>query len=78
MEMCQVRWDFTAYTNRPWIEVPLKASGAIWFPDKIEFDAARDRYKMSFATKWKVKPAVTVLYVSRKDLSEQFEKLTKP
>ena len=76
--MRQVRFDFTAYTNRPWIEVPLKASGAIWFPDQVEFDAAHDRYKMSFATKWKVKPAVSVLYVNVKDLNKQFGKITKP
>ena len=74
----QIRFDFTSYTNRPWINVPLiEEGGALWFPDKVEFDAAHERYKMSYATTWKVKPAVTVLYVNVNDLNEQFDKIAK-
>ena len=79
LENRQIRFDFTTYTNRPWINVPLiEEGGALWFPDQVEFDTAHDRYKMSYATKWKVKPAVTVLYVNVKDLNEQFDKISKP
>ena len=45
-----VGWDFTAYTNKSWIDLPLKTSSSIAFPDKIELDATGDRYKMSFFT----------------------------
>lgn len=76
--MSSVGWDFTAYTNKSWIDFPLKTSGSIAFPDKIELDAKGDRYKMSFFTSWKIESAVTILYISRKDLSEQFDKIGKP
>lgn len=76
--MSSVGWDFTAYTNKSSIHLPLKTSGSIAFPEKIELDATGDRYKMSFFTSWKIESVVTVLYVSRKDLSEQFDKITKP
>ena len=72
--MSAVGWDFTAFADRGWIELPLKASSALAFPDKVEFDEQGDRYKLSFFTSWKIESAVTVLYVSRKDLTEQFEK----
>ncbi len=72
-----VGWDFTAHTNKPWIDIPLKTSGSIAFPDTIEL-ATGDRYKMSFFTRWEMKNATTVLYVSRKDLSEQFDKIAMP
>jgi len=70
-------WDFTAYTNKSWIDLSL-TEDSIGFPDKIELDATGDRYKMSFFTSWKIESAASVLYVSRKDLSDRFDKITKP
>jgi hypothetical protein len=76
--MSSVSWDFTAYTNKAWIDLPLKTSGSIAFPEKIEFDEAGDCYRLSFFTSWKIQSAATILYVSRKDLLEQFDKIPKP
>ena len=70
-----VSWDFTSSTSRSWIDLPLKTSGSIAFPDKIEFDVKGDRYKMSYFANWKIESVVTVLYVSRKDLKEQFDRV---
>lgn len=76
--MISVGWDFSTYTNRSRVDLPLKTSGSIAFPEKIEFDSTGDRYKMSFLTSSKIESAVTILYISRKDLSEQFDKISKP
>ncbi len=76
--MSQVGWDYTAYAKKPSIELPLKTAGSIAFPETIEFDAKTDRFKLSFYTSWKIESAATRLYLSRKDLSEQFDKLAKP
>jgi hypothetical protein len=78
LRQSSVGWDFTAFTNKAWIVLPLQTSGSIAFPDKIEFDYTTSRYKLSFFTSWKIESAVTVLYVSRKDLREQFDKVSKP
>lgn len=72
--MAPVMWDFTAYADKPWIDLPIKTSGFITFPDRIEFDEKSDRYKLSFHTDWKIESVATVLYINRKDLNEQFDK----
>lgn len=76
--LSSVVWDFTAYAKKSLIRLPLKTSGSIEFPENIEFDEKTDRFKMSFFTSWKIASAVTSLYVSRKDLIEQFVKIAKP
>lgn len=72
--MSSVGWDLTPCASKSWVDLPLKASGALAFPDKIEYDEQRDSYKLSFFTSWKIESVVTVLYVNRKDLIEQFNK----
>jgi hypothetical protein len=76
--LSQIGWDFTEYAKKPSIELPLRAPSAIAFPEKIELDANSDRYRMSFFTSWGVESAATRLYVSQKDLTEQFDKILKP
>lgn len=77
LKTASVGWDFTGYAKKPSIALPLKASGSIAFPDKMELDAATDRYKISFFTSWEVESAVTRLYLSRTELTAQFDKDSK-
>jgi hypothetical protein len=76
--MSSVSWDFTSYSEKSLIEVPLKALSFIAFPEKIELDATGDRFKLSLFTSWKIESVETRLYVSRQDLTEQFDKISKP
>jgi hypothetical protein len=78
LQMSQVGWDYTAYAQKPSIELPLKTAGSIAFPEAIDFDAKGDRFKLSFYTSWKIESAATRLFLSRKELIEQFDKLAKP
>ena len=78
LQTASVGWDFTSYVKKSSIDLPLKTSGSIAFPEKIELDATADRFQLSFFTTWKIESAATRLYVSRKDLTEQFDKLSKP
>lgn len=68
----QVGWDFSPLADQPWADIPLRTGGSITFPDKVEFDAASGRYKLSFMSVLKIDPAVTVLWVRKKDLMAEF------
>ena len=68
-----VGWDFRPYANEPHIEVPLKTSGSIAFPDRVEYDQKTARYKLEFFSSWEIEGAVTRLFVSRQDLLDAFE-----
>ena len=78
LRTASVGWDFTGFAKKSSIDLPLKTSGSIAFPEKIELDATADRFKLSFFTTWEIESAATRLYLSRKDLKEQFDKLSKP
>jgi hypothetical protein len=69
-----VSWDFTAFAQRPYIEQPLKTSGSLMFPDRIEYDNRTGRYELRHASDWsdKFPGAETVLYIRRADLIEAF------
>lgn len=45
-----VDWDYRSYTNKPFAELPLKTSGSVNHPDKMELEAGKHRYKVSFNT----------------------------
>lgn len=72
-----VVWDFTSYVNKSSIELPLRTSGSIAFPDRIEYEEKADRFKMGFFSSWNIPSAETSLYLRRKDLIEQFEKIVQ-
>ena len=69
-----VAWDFTAYRDKPRIELPLKTSGSIAFPDRIVYEAKSQRYKLRFFSKLKIESAETTLYIPRADLLAAFGK----
>lgn len=68
-----VAWDFTPYRDQPHIELPLKTSGSIAFPDRIEYEAKSKRYKLRFFSNLKIESAETILYLPRADLLAAFE-----
>jgi hypothetical protein len=72
LSIAQVAWDFTPYTERPYIEQPLRTSGSIAFPERITYDAASSRYELRYLSSWGVPSAETVLYVDRGDLIAAF------
>jgi hypothetical protein len=67
-----VSWNFTDLANQPWADIPLRTSGCIVFPDKVEFDRATRRYKLSFLSAWQIDSAQTILWINQKDLAAQF------
>lgn len=69
-----VAWDFTPYRDKPHIELPLRTSGAIAFPDRIEYETKSERYKLRCFSKLKIESAETVLYIPRADLLAAFGK----
>lgn len=68
----QMSWDFSALADQVRADIPLTTGGSIVFPDKVEFDAASQRYKLSFMSSWQIDSAITVLWVRKKDLSAEF------
>jgi hypothetical protein len=69
-----VGWDFTAFAQRPYIEQPLKTTGSLMFPDRIEYDNRTERYELRHASRssGRFPGAETVLYIRRADLIEAF------
>ena len=67
-----VGWDFTLFAHRPYIEQPLQTTGSIVFPDDIEYESDRGRYRLRYLSSWGVPSAETVLYVDRADLTAAF------
>ena len=68
-----VAWDFTPYRDKPHIALPLKTSGSIAFPDRIEYEPKSKRYKLRFFSDLKIESAETILYIPRADLLAAFE-----
>lgn len=69
-----VGWDFTPFAQRPYIEQPLKTTGSLMFPDRIEYDNRTERYELRHASRssGRFPGAETVLYIRRVDLIEAF------
>lgn len=67
-------WDFTSFAARPYIDLPLRTSGAVAFPDRVVYDADAGRYALHFFSSLGVTSAETVLYIARSDLVDAFAK----
>jgi hypothetical protein len=70
-----VGWDFTPYATRDYIEQPLRTSGSIAFPERVEYRPERGTYELRYLTSWGVPSAEMVLYTSRSDLLGAFATL---
>lgn len=68
----QVSWNFTGAEKQPYLEQPLRTSGSIVFPDRIEYDQQHDRYILRYLSSWAVPSAEVVLYIARGDLRDVF------
>ena len=63
-----VAWDFKSLADQDYVEFPLKTSGSLLYPDKIERSDENDRLILSFNSGWKIAGVETVLIVSLADL----------
>ena len=72
LHVSPVGWDFREYGRRPYIEQPLRTSGSIAFPERIEYDSRARRYRLRYFSSWDVSTAATVLYIRRADLVAAF------
>jgi hypothetical protein len=72
LSMASVGWDFTQFAQRPYIEQPLRTSGSIAFPDHVEYESDRGRYRLRYFSSWGIPTAETVLYIDRADLTAAF------
>jgi len=67
-----VAWDFTSFASRPYIDLPLRTTASIAFPDKVVFDATADQYELHFFSVYAAPTAETVLFIKRTDLLDAF------
>ena len=63
-----VGWNFNPLADQDYIEFPLKTSGSLLWPDKIERSDEKGRLILSFNSGWKIAGVETVLIVSLADL----------
>ena len=72
-----VGWDFSTLEKHAYAGVPLRTSGSLVFPDKIEWDDKRQRYSLGFMTKLGIVSASTTLFIERSDLEAAFKESEK-
>ncbi|MCF7730656.1 MAG: hypothetical protein K9N23_03170 [Akkermansiaceae bacterium] len=63
-----VAWNFKSLAGQEYVDFPLKTSGSLLFPDKIERNDEKGRLILSFNSGWKIAGVETVLIVSLADL----------
>lgn len=68
LSLASVAWDFTGFAQRPYIEQPLRTSGSIVLPDRIDYQSGTGQYELRYLSSWGVPTAETVLYIRRTDL----------
>ena len=68
----QVSWDYSSLKTVNYVNLPLRTSGSINFPDKITYDADTKRYFFNFNSSAKVEEMLTQFWVLKKDLDEAF------
>jgi hypothetical protein len=69
-----VGWDFTGFASKPYLDIPLKTTASVVFPDRITYDAESGQYELHFFSVYEVPSAETVLIVRRSDLVESFNR----
>jgi hypothetical protein len=69
-----VGWDFTGFAGKPYLDVPLKTTASVVFPDRITYAAESGQYELHFFSAYDVPSAETVLIVRRSDLLESFNR----
>jgi len=68
----QVGWDFRYLKKQDYVELPLRSSGSIMFPERIAWDRERHEYVAYFNEQLKVPASVTKLVFRGDDLAKAF------
>ena len=68
-----VSWDFTSLAKKQLAELPLRTSGSIDFPDRIDEDGTGKQYVLHFNSDLKIASAETVLLINKVDLEKAFQ-----
>ena len=66
----QVSRDYSALKTVNYMNLPLRTSGSINFPDKITYDAENKTYCFNFNSTAKLEEMLTQFWVLKKDLDE--------
>jgi hypothetical protein len=65
-----IGWDFRSLSKNTHVDFPLKSSGFLFFPDKVERDEERKEYVLRFYSGSKIKGVETVLKLSIHELTK--------
>jgi len=68
-----VGWDFRRLRGRAYVELPLKTTSALFFPDKIEKDEREGRLVLGFGSRWQMPHVETVLVIALGELRRLFD-----
>ena len=72
-----VTWDFRELAKVPFAEMPLRTSGSIALPERIELLDKPARYKLGFMIDCGITGGSTHLFIEKADLDEAFVKLPR-
>jgi hypothetical protein len=75
--MIQAGWDFTSLVSKKFVPLPLPDAGRwspLHLPDKVVYEAARDVFVLYFDSFQKIDSMRSTLIISRKDLTEAFDR----
>ena len=63
-----IGWDFRSLAGHDYAELPLRSSGFLFFPDKIEKNGEEGRLVLRFNSGWRMARVETVLVMALDDL----------
>jgi hypothetical protein len=66
-------WDYSDLAKRLYVELPLRTSDTLDFPDRIAFDEANHAYRLDFNSKLNVEESLSTFWITRSDLEEAFK-----
>lgn len=67
-----VSWDYSSLKNVNYVNLPLRTTGSINFPDRITYDADTKIYSFNFNSSAKFEETLTRFWVLKKDLDTAF------
>jgi hypothetical protein len=69
-----VGWDYSSLSKLDYVELPLKTSGSISFPDRILYDTRSQNYEFDFNSSLNREECLTRFWVSKQDIEEAFKR----
>lgn len=63
-------WDYSSLKTVNYVNLPLRTSGSINFPDQVTYDADTKAYCFNFNSLAKVEEMLTQFWVAKKDLDQ--------